>query len=1752
MNGYLAGNADVAVRMPPLHISRFLLFFLFFGNVWKVLPKSIPDRGPLEVLIRVQVFDNSDLSPLPDAAVEVHGNQSASSTGQAGSDGIATVTISYRPGTWVIIAASKPGYVTNSAPWHASRIPLYATVSLYLLPQRPATLILYEDVVQLLLGSPGSKHQPWVQFQRKSPGLALNTTYTDLSAMLTAAKNQYEIGGFPYPLGQDSANSTGSDAGWVELTAVGAVSAHLVDRNGTEVQVWEPVYISIPLPPDTPLNAATSVPVWRFEAQKGLWVRNGTGYIKKEGTRMTWSFVASQLGYWLAAFPSSSGTTLHSPGLSDISAYHTIFLLAILGSLALLVLVLLCMLLYHCRRRCLKPRQQHHKLQMCSPLDSAKRDQGTSTSHLNLISGGRADAASSANDSDAHKPEEFFQNVPASHRSRGGANARRGESFHLTKTPHSSTSATAADGRSHQESKRLNNGGSANDNQGYTADPGSPPPFAGHYQDARPPEYSASQPTEPLTRPTSLSTQPGQLIFCSSMEQMQESMYRSMVPTLVIPAHYMRLPSELSAVEQALEKQQQQQQDREGIQVSVTLPRQRGSQQQHPGSQQPGLRGTQMEDEGPVKIPVLFDDSTMAQMSEELQALTEQKLLELGVKPHPRAWFVSLDGRSNSLVRHSYIELGGGERGVGHPGEEGMSPVPKRAESRDGRQLPRKDERTTGERKARSVKGSYTKPASANDAKSVGDGESRAAPSSPEDNSLAPLLDEGPGQQGGHRGSTFPRRGRNRGLSDAATTAKRGEARRPAPRWRRTTWTTRTTKARTRRAPGRGGKRGHSWSSTSSKPSSGPPLRLFLELSDFTRQSTCRLETEMLRCGFLCLALLALTSALVCPDGQSCDGGSACCLDDSGEYSCCPRPLPVVLASFWSDESDVICPNLSGCPSEYSCLKFLSTYKCCPLSQGVLCSDGNHCCPEHHRCAEDGHSCVKEKAGLVGAVICPDGESECPDGSTCCQLPDGSWGCCPMVKAVCCEDRVHCCPEGSVCDTRHSKCRSPHGDTPMLSKSPAHRRAVGEDHTAVRVFRDGTEAKDRPAGRETAVVCPDGRQCPDDSTCCLLANGTYGCCPLKDAVCCSDHLHCCPSGTTCDLEHLTCVSATSQTPLVKTTAASKDVDCPDGTKCPEDSTCCELANGTYACCMLENAVCCKDHVHCCPQGTTCDVAAGTCDDALSSIPWLEKLPSRPRRPNKAQNVSCDSQHACPDGSTCCKREGGDWACCPLPEAVCCEDHVHCCPQGTTCDVAAGTSQNVSCDSLHACPDGSTCCKREGGDWACCPLPEAVCCEDHVHCCPQGTTCDVAAGTCDDALSSIPWLEKVPPLPRRPNKVQNVSCDSLHACPDGSTCCKREGGDWACCPLPEAVCCEDHVHCCPQGTTCDVAAGTCDDALSSIPWLEKVPPLPRRPNKVQNVSCDSLHACPDGSTCCKREGGDWACCPLPEAVCCEDLVHCCPHGTTCDVAAGTCDDAVSSIPWLEKLPSLPRRPNKMGDVSCDPSFSCPDGTTCCRLEGGDWACCPLPKAVCCDDQLHCCPKGTTCNVAAGTCDDHTGSMPWLEKVPALSRMVLGAKIGAPEPGKVQCSDTMSCPDDNTCCWIKSKQQWGCCPLPMAVCCKGGDLCCPFGYTCTSRGRCTKRRLTIPWYTKTAALTRPALPGDVQCDPQSSCPSGTTCCPLSKLQWGCCPLNKAVCCEDMKHCCPAGYTCDPQRGSCHRSGSMRWDRGQNLKRKALTRL
>lgn len=59
-----------------------------------------------------------------------------------------------------------------------------------------------------LLFCTGARNQPLVQLQRKSIQLSSSSNYTALSAALTTARTQYEIGGFPFLLGQET-NSSG-------------------------------------------------------------------------------------------------------------------------------------------------------------------------------------------------------------------------------------------------------------------------------------------------------------------------------------------------------------------------------------------------------------------------------------------------------------------------------------------------------------------------------------------------------------------------------------------------------------------------------------------------------------------------------------------------------------------------------------------------------------------------------------------------------------------------------------------------------------------------------------------------------------------------------------------------------------------------------------------------------------------------------------------------------------------------------------------------------------------------------------------------------------------------------------------------------------------------------------------------------------------------------------------------------------------------------------------------------------------------------------------------------------------------------------------------------------------------------------------------------------------------------------------------------------------------------------------------------
>ncbi|KAM6967884.1 protein FAM171A1 [Aplochiton taeniatus] len=806
-----------------------ILLYILGCNVLIAVTKTPQEdaNDTEEVTLKVHLSDTSTNQPLGGATIELFTNHTSVATETSTADGNAYLRFPYSLGTPLVVTATKQGYVPTSSPWRASRVPVFSSISLDLLPERAATLMVYEDVVHITSGSQGSRGQPRVQFQRRALSLPPSTSYTNLTALLTIASSPTHIQHFPYLQGLGG-NGTGSERSF-ELTPVVAISVHLLASEGVELQVNEPISISIPLPVESGLKENDHIPAWRFDPRLGAWLKSSLGHVQREGQQLVLTYIAPQLGYWVAALsPLNSGPMV----AKDISMYHTVFLLAILGGMALILLCLLCLLLYYCRRRCLKPRVSHRKLTLSSGLDGNKRDQATSMSHLNLICGSEVQLElvstatepdmttpmlkpSSYDRHDNHHVHDLVSHGKHSHSSLGN-NSRHGsslgnltprskdyrqsvETFQLKSALSTGTdrgyrqSYTSVCSSTNQISYRqsLSNQGqglssqlsNVEDGRGIcdAISPSSPPltPSRGEVVEGRPPDYLLSRSVDHLERPTPLPLclpRPGQLLCCGSVDLLSggEGFPGRVRPTLVIPAHYMRLPGEHPLCGQALLLQTEQQSDLETIQAELNA-----SQSQQPLGQvhsdyttdstttgkKDGLNqtGDWSKLSESLSIPTALGETGLVEMNGEDTLLAEKTLMELrGGKPlpHPRAWFVSLDGRSNAHIRHSYIDLQRAGCHGGTPGAGRRHGNSNDASLDSGVDLnePRAGRRgRTGEKeqKGRVRDNSKIPPAMAftqlvyvDDMEGAGSPEEEVTPKcSPQDPSVGPVLSDTQGQQ---------------------------------------------------------------------------------------------------------------------------------------------------------------------------------------------------------------------------------------------------------------------------------------------------------------------------------------------------------------------------------------------------------------------------------------------------------------------------------------------------------------------------------------------------------------------------------------------------------------------------------------------------------------------------------------------------------------------------------------------------------------------------------------------------------------------------------------------------------------------------------------------------------------------------------------------------------------------------------------------------------------------------------------------
>ncbi|XP_010785299.1 protein FAM171A1 [Notothenia coriiceps] len=705
-----------------------ILGYLVSRAAAKTLPE---DPATEEVTLKVHLSDASTHQPLGGAAVHLFANHTAVTTETSSTDGNTYLRFPYRLGTPLVVTATKRGYVPNSVPWTPSRLPVFSSISLDLLPERAATLMVYEDVVEIVSGVQGFRHQPSVHFQRRALSLPADTSYANLTALLTVACSPLHIQHFPH-LQVLSGNGTGNEKRF-ELTPVVAISVHLLASDGVELQVNEPITVSVPLPADSGLKENDHIPAWRFDPRFGTWIKSSWGHVQREGNQLSLTYIAPQLGYWVAAMsPIHSGPVF----AKDISTYHTVFLLAILGGMALILLCLLCLLLYYCKRRCLKPRGSHRKLTISSGLDGSKRDQATSMSHLDLIgSEAQLELVSTATEPDMttpmlkpssyeqqdnHRQHSLIHHSKHSRSSLGNSHGsslgnltprsrdyrQSAETFHLKSALSCGTdrgyrqSYTSVCSSSNPVSDALSsaNQGQVSANQLSSVgivdfiSPSSPPhsPSRGEVCECRAPDYLLSRSVDHLERPTPpLLPRPGQLLCCGSVDLLSGGEgYPRVRPTLVIPAHYMRLPGEHPLSGQALLLQTDQQSDLETIQAELNASHSQQPLGQslsdlgpHPSKQGGGERMGLSES---LSIPAALGETGLMEINSEDTLLAEKTLMELrGGKPlpHPRAWFVSLDGRSNA-IRHSYIDLqragchssspgGGGQHDTGSGGRRG-------------------------------------------------------------------------------------------------------------------------------------------------------------------------------------------------------------------------------------------------------------------------------------------------------------------------------------------------------------------------------------------------------------------------------------------------------------------------------------------------------------------------------------------------------------------------------------------------------------------------------------------------------------------------------------------------------------------------------------------------------------------------------------------------------------------------------------------------------------------------------------------------------------------------------------------------------------------------------------------------------------------------------------------------------------------------------------------------------------------------
>ncbi|XP_027006709.2 protein FAM171B-like [Tachysurus fulvidraco] len=326
--------------------------------------------------LKVQVKNAVSQQPLSHATVEVFANYTLINSTKTSISGVTVLKVPYTHSWPLMLVARKDGYIQTPLLWKTTKIPIFSSVTLPLFYQNHGNIWLFEDLV-VITGKMSDTVPPAnVQFPKRLLSLPDNNI-SSLTAYLTVPRLPAEKHFFP--------NTTGiimSKSGYksVELNPIAAVSVQLL-CNGIDVQISGPVQITLPLAESSQSQLSYTVPAWTFDRTIGAWVNSGLGKVQMENRHLVWVYTAPHLDYWIAApFPSSAGYMGHESTLDFIS-YNAYLLVPVVGGGLIIAVGFLAVMSCYCRESlCKRKRKRVHSRKTMAQ----KKEQTTGRSNEQL------------------------------------------------------------------------------------------------------------------------------------------------------------------------------------------------------------------------------------------------------------------------------------------------------------------------------------------------------------------------------------------------------------------------------------------------------------------------------------------------------------------------------------------------------------------------------------------------------------------------------------------------------------------------------------------------------------------------------------------------------------------------------------------------------------------------------------------------------------------------------------------------------------------------------------------------------------------------------------------------------------------------------------------------------------------------------------------------------------------------------------------------------------------------------------------------------------------------------------------------------------------------------------------------------------------------------------------------------------------------------------------------------------------------